>query len=74
VEAYPKWQAWMRQKQPRLLVIGGKYDFSVELSGPEAYRRDVPVAHVHILKGGHFELDTAADEIAILVRDFVGAC
>ena len=21
VEAYPKWQAWMREKQPRLLVI-----------------------------------------------------
>ena len=27
VEAYPKWQAWMREKQPRLLVIWGKHDF-----------------------------------------------
>jgi len=25
VDAYPKWQAWMREKQPRLLVIWGKY-------------------------------------------------
>ena len=24
VDAYPKWQAWMREKQPRLLVIWGK--------------------------------------------------
>jgi hypothetical protein len=28
VEAYPRWQAWMREKQPRLLVIWGRYDLS----------------------------------------------
>jgi pimeloyl-ACP methyl ester carboxylesterase len=26
VAAYPTWQAWMRETQPRLLVIWGKYD------------------------------------------------
>src|SRR6266446_5325264 len=31
VDAYPKWQAWMREKQPRLLVLWGKYDLSFEL-------------------------------------------
>ena len=71
VEAYPKWQAWMREKQPRLLVLWGKYESSFDPSEPEAYRRDVPNAQVHILDGGHFALDTAADEIATLVRDFV---
>jgi pimeloyl-ACP methyl ester carboxylesterase len=71
VDAYPKWQAWMREKQPRLLVIWGKYDLSFDLSEPEAYRRDVPKAQVHVLDAGHFALDTAADEIATLVRDFV---
>src|SRR5512133_1401053 len=35
VDAYPKWQAWMREKQLRLLVIWGKYDISFELSEPE---------------------------------------
>ncbi len=73
VDAYPKWQAWMREKQPRLLVIWGKYDLSFELSEPEAYRRDVPNAAVHILDAGHFALDTAADDIAGLVRTFVGS-
>ncbi len=73
VEAYPKWQAWMRKRQPRLLVIWGKHDLSFELSEPEAYRRDVPNAEVHILDAGHFALDTAADEIAGLVRGFAGA-
>ena len=68
-----KWQAWMREKQPRLLVIWGKYDLSFDLSEPEAYRRDVPNAQVHVLDAGHFALDTAADEIAALVRGFVGS-
>jgi pimeloyl-ACP methyl ester carboxylesterase len=70
VEAYPKWQAWMRDKQPRLLVIWGKHDLSFDPSEPEAYRRDVPNAEVHVLDAGHFALDTAADEIAALVRAF----
>jgi pimeloyl-ACP methyl ester carboxylesterase len=73
VDAYPKWQAWMREKQPRLLVIWGKYDLSFDLSEPEAYRRDVPNAQVHVLDAGHFALDTAADEIAALVRGVVGS-
>jgi len=73
VDAYPKWQAWMREKQPRLLVLWGKYESSFDPSEPEAYRRDVPKAEVHILDGGHFALDTAADEIAALVQDFAGS-
>jgi pimeloyl-ACP methyl ester carboxylesterase len=72
VESYPKWQAWMRERQPRLLVVWGKYDASFELSEPEAYRRDVPGAELAVVDGGHFALDTAADEIAALVRGFVG--
>jgi pimeloyl-ACP methyl ester carboxylesterase len=55
------------------VVIWGKYDLSFDLSEPEAYRRDVPNAQVHVLDAGHFALDTAADEIAALVRGFVGS-
>jgi pimeloyl-ACP methyl ester carboxylesterase len=73
VDAYPKWQAWMREKRPRLLVIWGKYDLSFDLGEPERYRRDVPNAQVHVLDAGHFALDTAADEIAALVRNFIPA-
>ena len=67
VDAYPKWQAWLQSTQPRLLVLWGKYDLSFEPTEPEAYRRDVPKAEVHVLDAGHFALDTAADEIAELV-------
>jgi pimeloyl-ACP methyl ester carboxylesterase len=71
VQAYPKWQAWLREKQPRLLVLWGKYDLSFDPSEPEAYRRDVPKAEVHVLDAGHFALETAADPIARLVQDFM---
>jgi len=71
VDGYPKWQAWMRERQPRLLVIWGKYDLSFDPGEPERYRKDVPNAEVHVLDAGHFALDTAADEIATLVREFM---
>jgi pimeloyl-ACP methyl ester carboxylesterase len=71
VENYPRWQAWMREKQPRLLVIWGKYESSFDSSEPESYRRDVPNAHVHIVDGGHFALETAADDIAALIGQFM---
>jgi pimeloyl-ACP methyl ester carboxylesterase len=34
VDAYPTWQAWLREQQPRLLVIWGKYDPSFDISEP----------------------------------------
>jgi len=71
VESYPRWQEWLRRQQPRLLVIWGRYDPSFDISEPEAYRRDVPSAEVHVLDGGHFVLDTQADAAASLIRRFL---
>jgi pimeloyl-ACP methyl ester carboxylesterase len=73
VDSYPKWQEWMRERQPRLLVIWGKYELSFDSGEPERYRKDVPHAEVHVVDGGHFALDTAADEIAALVAQFMTA-
>jgi pimeloyl-ACP methyl ester carboxylesterase len=73
VDSYPKWQAWIRETQPRLLVVWGKYDPSFDIDEPERYRKDVPNAQVHVLEAGHFALDTAADDIATLVQEFISA-
>ena len=54
------------------MLLNG-YNQTSHMSEPEAYRRDVPKAEVHILDAGHFALDTAADEIAGLVRNFIGS-
>ena len=72
VASYPKWQAWLREREPRLLVLWDKYDPSFDISEPEVYRRDVPAAEVHVLDAGHFAPDTATEPIAGLVRSFMG--
>jgi pimeloyl-ACP methyl ester carboxylesterase len=73
VDAYPKWQAWMQKTQPKLLVLWGKHDLSFDPGEPERYRKDVPNAKVYVLEAGHFALDTKADEISMLVREFMKA-
>jgi pimeloyl-ACP methyl ester carboxylesterase len=73
VEAYPQWQAWMQQTQPKLLVVWGRHDLSFDPGEPERYRKDVTNAEIQVLDAGHFALDTKADEIADLVRHFVAA-
>jgi pimeloyl-ACP methyl ester carboxylesterase len=69
--SYPRWQKWLRNVQPPLLVVWGKYDPSFTVAGASAYADDVPQAEVHILEAGHFALDEATDEIAALVRNFL---
>jgi pimeloyl-ACP methyl ester carboxylesterase len=71
VESYPKWQVWLQKTQPKLLVLWGKHDLSFDIGEPERYRQDVPNATVAVLDAGHFALDTHADEIAALVREFM---
>jgi pimeloyl-ACP methyl ester carboxylesterase len=71
VASYPKWQAWLREHRPPMLVLWGRYDPSFAVAGAEAYRRDVPEAEVHILDAGHFAMDEALAEIAVLLRAFL---
>ena len=73
VASYPLWQAWLREHQPRLLVLWGKYDSSFQVAEASAYHRDVQDAQVYILDAGHFALDTEADFIAAKIRGFVSA-
>ena len=71
VAAYPQWQAWLQQTQPKLLVLWGKHDPSFDIGEPERYRQDVPHAGVSVLDAGHFALDTKADAMAALLREFM---
>ncbi|MBE7219370.1 MAG: alpha/beta hydrolase [Caulobacteraceae bacterium] len=71
VDAYPRWQAWLKAHRPPMLVLWGKYDPSFETAEATAYLRDVPEAEVHILNAGHFALDEAVDDIALLMRRFL---
>jgi pimeloyl-ACP methyl ester carboxylesterase len=53
------------------LVLWGKHDPSFDIGEPERYRKDVPNAKICVLDAGHFALDTRADEIAALLREFM---
>lgn len=71
VASYPKWQQWMKQQQPPVLVIWGRYDPSFTVAGAWAFKDDVPNAEVHVLDAGHFVMDTSVEEVAVIVRDFL---
>jgi pimeloyl-ACP methyl ester carboxylesterase len=71
VASYLRWQQWLRETRPKLLVLWGKYDTSFTVAGGTAYAEDVPGAEIHVLEAGHFALDEATDEIASLVDAFL---
>lgn len=68
---YPEWQAWLRNRQPRVLAIWGANDPFFIPAGAEAFTRDVPGAQVILLDTGHFALEEEADAIADQVRKFL---
>ena len=71
VQAYPAWQAWLREHQPPLLVLWGRYDPSFAVAGAETYRQNDPHAEIHLLDAGHFALDEKADEMVALTQAFL---
>lgn len=71
LKAYPSWQKWLRDHQPPLLVLWGKFDPSFTVAGAQAYQKDVPSAKVHLLEAGHFALDEKPDEIISLTDAFM---
>lgn len=73
VANYPRWQQWLRETKPPLLVVWGRYDPSFEVAEAEAYRRDVPDAEVHVIDAGHFSLDEAPDLVSELTGRFLDA-
>ena len=69
---YPGWQAYFRTHQPPMLIAWGKNDQIFPAAGAEPYRRDLKTLESHLLDAGHFALETNGDEIAGLMRDFLG--
>ena len=71
VDAYPAWQAWLRQHRPPTLVAWGANDPSFIAAGATAFRADLPDAEIHLLDAGHFPLDEKNDETAALILTFM---
>lgn len=71
VALYPVWQAWMREKQPPMLLPWGRNDRFFPEAGARAYLDDLPHAELHLLEAGHFALDEQVGPIAGLVAEFI---
>jgi len=69
---YPKWQEYFRKHQPPVLIAWGKNDKIFPAEGAEPYKRDLKTLEFHLLDAGHFALESHGDEIAALVRAFLG--
>ena len=69
---YPAWQSRFRTHQPPMLIAWGTHDQIFPAAGAEPYKRDLKTLEYHLLDAGHFALETNLDEIAGLMRDFLG--
>nr|WP_211352940.1 alpha/beta hydrolase [Kutzneria buriramensis] len=68
---YPEWQAFLRERQPGVLAVWGGNDQIFGADGARAFAKDVPDVEIHILDAGHFALETQAEVVAELIRQFL---
>ena len=69
---FPRYQAYLREHRPPALIVWGPQDGYMPEGAARAYLRDLPDAELHLLDGGHWLLETHLDEVASLMRDFLG--
>jgi pimeloyl-ACP methyl ester carboxylesterase len=72
VALYPAFQRYFRERRPPTLIVWGRHDKIFPAEGARPYLRDLPDAELHLLDSGHFALEDQGDEIARLMRDFLG--
>ncbi len=70
VDLYPKWQAFLRDKQPKTLIFWGQTDIFFTPAGGEAFLKDLPTAEMHRLNAGHFAVEDHLDYISTQMRRF----
>jgi pimeloyl-ACP methyl ester carboxylesterase len=70
VPLYPKWQGFLRERQPETLIFWGQDDIFFTREGGDAYLADLPAAEMHRLDAGHFAVEDHLDYIATHIRRF----
>jgi pimeloyl-ACP methyl ester carboxylesterase len=68
---YPALHEYLRRDRPPVLAVWGKGDEIFGPDGARAFAVDVPDAEIHLLDGGHFLLESAHDQVAELILDFM---
>jgi pimeloyl-ACP methyl ester carboxylesterase len=70
VALYSKWQAFLRERQPKTIIFWGQDDIFFTREGGEAYLKDLPEAEMHRLDSGHFAVEDCLDQIASNISRF----
>jgi len=73
LKLYPRWQQYLRDKQPPVLVVWGRNDAFFPVSGAEGYKRDVKDIDSNILDTGHFAPEENYKAITDKMRRFLQA-
>lgn len=71
VKLYPKWQKYLRDYQPPLLVVWGKNDVYFPESGAAAFKKDVKNVDYNIYDTGHFAMEEESEAIIEKIRSFM---
>ncbi|WP_127506392.1 alpha/beta fold hydrolase [Actinoplanes solisilvae] len=69
---YPQLQDHLRTNRIPVLAVWGRNDEIFSADGAKAFGADLPDAEVHLMNGGHFLLESHLDDVADLIRDFLG--
>ena len=70
VPLYPRWQGFLRERQPETIIFWGQDDMFFTREGGDAYLADLPAAEMHRLDAGHFAVEDHLDYIATQTRRF----
>ncbi len=68
---YPRLHEYFRATRVPLLAVWGRGDEIFGPAGAQAFAEDLPDAEIHLLDGGHFLLESALDDVAELIRNFL---
>lgn len=71
ITLYPRWQKYLRDNQPPLLIAWGKNDPFFPEPGAKAYLGDVRNVEYHVYNTGHFALEEDAQDIIEKIRKFM---
>lgn len=63
---------FLQQRQPPAVLIWGRHDAFFDIAETLSWMQDLPRMQAHILDGGHFLLETHANEAAALMTTFIG--
>jgi pimeloyl-ACP methyl ester carboxylesterase len=65
--------AYFKEHQPPALMVWGRHDAFFDIAETLSWIEDFPRMEAHILDGGHFLLETHAEQAAALMVDFIRA-